>query len=134
MLAHQVKSLATARARLARPILFALITAAVTGCASSSDYTPLLSSQPEAGSELTRAPRTLRLFYDALPDVSRSSLKLIGPAGEHSLRGLHTMAADDLMIEIMDPVTVGDYTVEWETVVGDDPTVYRGAYQFTVLP
>ena len=104
----------------------------LSACASSSDYTPLLRAEPEIGGELSRPPRTLRLYYDALPDVSRSSLKLTGPSGEHRLRGLHTMAADDLMIEIMDPVTNGDYTVEWTTVVGDDPTAYSGVFSFTV--
>ena len=82
------------------------------------------------GATLTRAPRTLRLFYNALPDVDQSSLRLVGPNGEHQLRGLHTMAADDLMVEIMDPVTEGEYSVEWTTVVGDDPAVYSGSFSF----
>ncbi len=42
------------------------------------------------------------------------------------------MAADDLMIEILDPLTPGDYTVEWTTVIADDPTVYSGKFDFTV--
>lgn len=104
----------------------------LSACASETGYTPLINSEPEIGASLTRAPRTLRLFYNALPDVSQSSLRLVGPTGEHQLRGLHTMAADDLMIEIMDPVTTGTYTVEWTTVVGDDPMVYSGSYNFSV--
>ncbi len=104
----------------------------LSACVSSEDYSPLLRAEPEIGAELTRAPRTLRLYYAALPDVGQSSLRLIGPSGEHQLRGLHTMAADDLMIEIMDPVSDGSYTVQWSTVVGEDQTVYSGAYSFTV--
>lgn len=104
----------------------------LAGCSAGGEHTPLLRAEPAVDGLLTRAPRTLRLYYDALPDVSRSSLRLIGPNGEHRLRGLHTMAADDLMIEIMDPVTDGEYTVEWVTAVGDDPTVHRGAYRFSV--
>lgn len=103
------------------------------GCATNAEYTPLLRAEPDIGASLTRAPRTIRLYYDALPDVSQSSLRLIGPAGEHQLRGLHTMAADDLMIEILDPVTTGRYRVEWTTVVGEDPSVYSGTYDFTVV-
>ena len=105
----------------------------LSACAGSQDYTPLLSAEPEIGAATARVPRTLRLYYDALPDVSQSSLRLVGPEGEHALRGLHTMAADDLMIEIMDPVTVGTYTVEWTTVVGDDPSTYSGSFEFTVV-
>lgn len=103
----------------------------LSACTSSPAYTPLLSAEPAQGAELNRAPRTLRLFFNALPDVERSSLRLIGPNGEHQLRGLHTMAADDLMIEILDAVTPGGYTVEWQTVVADDPSQYSGSYQFT---
>ena len=102
----------------------------LVGCASDSGYTPLLRAEPEIGAILNRAPRTLRLFYAALPDVERSSLRLVGPNGVHQLRGLHTMAADDLMIEIMDPVTPGEYVVDWSTAVGDDPTVYSGSFNF----
>ena len=105
----------------------------VLGCAANSGQFPLLNAEPEIGATLTRAPRTLRLYYSALPDVSQSALRLIGPGGEHQLRGLHTMAADDLMVEIMDPVTEGSYRVEWTTVVGDDPAVHSGSYEFTVV-
>jgi methionine-rich copper-binding protein CopC len=42
------------------------------------------------------------------------------------------MGADDLMIEILDPVTTGEYTVQWTAVVGDDPTAYQGMYTFSV--
>lgn len=105
----------------------------LSSCSNNQDYSPLMRAEPEIGGTLTRVPRTLRLYYSALPDVSQSSLRLIGPQGEHALRGLHTMAADDLMIEIMDPVTIGSYTVEWTTVVGDDPTTYSGSFDFTVV-
>ena len=118
--------------RLIHIITASLLCSILSTCVSGRDYSPLLRAEPERNSELTQAPRTLRLFYDALPDLARSSLKLVGPSGEHQLRGLHTMAADDLMIEIMDPVTTGDYSVEWRAVVGDDPTVYSGHFSFSV--
>jgi len=45
------------------------------------------------------------------------------------------MGADDLMIEILDPVTAaGEYKVQWTAVVGDDPTSYKGFYTFSVGP
>jgi methionine-rich copper-binding protein CopC len=118
--------------KIVRILVASLFSLLISACASSGDYSPLLRAEPEINGELTRVPRTIRLFYDALPDVDQSSLKLIGPNGEHQLRGLHTMAADDLMIEIMDPVTTGEYRVEWTTVVGDNPTVYSGAFVFSV--
>jgi methionine-rich copper-binding protein CopC len=115
--------------------LVAMLLLTTASCSSTpSSYSPFLDSEPAPGTELTRAPRTLRLFYAALPDVSLSSLTLTGPSGEHKLRGMHSMGADDLMIEILDPVTEGEYKVEWTAVVGDDPTSYEGFYTFSVAP
>jgi methionine-rich copper-binding protein CopC len=113
-------------------LVFALATLVLNACASSSSYTPLTGAEPGIDSELTRPPRTMRLFFDGLPVVESSSLKLTGPSGEHQLRGLHTMGMDDLMIEILDPVTAGEYLVEWVTKVGDDPSTYSGSFTFRV--
>ena len=103
-------------------------------CAAGTTRSPLLSAEPGIDSIQTRAPRTLRLYYSALPDVSRSSLRLEGQDGDMALRGLHTMAADDLMIEILDPVTPGTYTVYWETVVAGDSAEHEGNFQFSYMP
>jgi methionine-rich copper-binding protein CopC len=115
-------------------VAFFLVAVALllSACAANPGYTPLLRAEPEIGGEFTRAPRTLRLYYDALPDVAQSSVSLTGPAGEYPLRELHTMAADDLMTEIMEPLTVGEYTVSWTTAVGDDAAVHQGSFQFSV--
>ena len=120
--------------RLLKQFAHLFLILVLTACATSNQGSPLLESEPAAGSTQSRAPRTLRLFFSALPDVDQSSLSLTGPAGEHSLRGLHTMAADDLMIEILDPLTPGEYTVNWATVVEGDPTRHEGIFTFTVTP
>ena len=113
--------------------VFVLLCSQLIGCVTNGAYSPLLRAEPEIGSELNRAPRTLRLYFDSLPNVSQSSLRLVGPSGEHQLRGLHTMADNDLMIEIMEPVTIGEYQLEWVTVVENDPSTYSGVFNFTVL-
>ena len=113
--------------------VFVLLCSQLIGCVTNGAYSPLLKAEPEIGSELNRAPRTLRLYFDSLPNVSQSSLRLVGPNGEHQLRGLHTMADNDLMIEIMEPVTIGEYRLEWVTVVENDPSTYSGVFNFTVL-
>lgn len=113
-------------------ILLAVFPLLFAACTAAPEYTPIINSEPAADSIQTRMPRTLRLYYDALPDVDRSGLSLIGPQGEVELRGLHTMAADDLMIEIMEPLADGDYAVHWNAVVGDDPTEYTGEVRFQV--
>jgi methionine-rich copper-binding protein CopC len=119
--------------RILASLVVILAAPLLAGCAVNREYSPLLRSEPAADSVLTRSPRTLRLLYDALPDVSRSRVALTGPAGEYRMRGMHTMGADDLMMEIFEPaVTDGDYTVSWSTVVGDDPSPYQGSFNFSV--
>ena len=106
----------------------------LTSCTGVSGYTPLLNSEPGADETINeRTPRTLRLFYAALPDVESSELTLTGPSGDYSLRGLHTMGADDLMVEIYQPaLTNGNYSVQWKTRVEGDDAGYAGEYTFEV--
>ncbi|MEX0901460.1 MAG: copper resistance protein CopC [Pseudohongiellaceae bacterium] len=110
-----------------------LVALLLGACASPAQRTPLLGAEPEVSGIVTNAPRTLRLYFEALPDVPRSNVELEGPDGEMlTLRGIHTMGADDLMMEINDNVPNGEYTVRWNAYIGDDPTGYEGSYNFTV--
>jgi methionine-rich copper-binding protein CopC len=118
--------------RTAAVLGFILSAVLLNGCANSTAYSPLIGAEPALHSDTTRVPRVLRLYYDSLPMVDSSSLKLTGPNGEHTLRGLHTMGMNDLMVEILDPVTEGEYLVEWVTQVGVDPAIYSGSFTFRV--
>jgi methionine-rich copper-binding protein CopC len=115
-------------------ILLATLLLAVfqTACTSAGSTGGFISAEPEQGAVLSSAPRQLRLYYVELPDVPSSTVILEGPDGEVNLRGLHTMGANDLMMEIFDEVPNGRYTVKWSTVLGDDPTQLQGQYEFTV--
>ena len=62
---------------------FLVTTATLAACGSTISHSPMLDSEPEVGAVLTRAPRTLRLYFEDLPDVDRSALRLVGPNGEH---------------------------------------------------
>ena len=120
--------------RLKSLLALFVLAASLVGCASSTGYSPFLRAEPAVDSVLNRAPRNLRLFYEALPDVPNSSLTLTGPEGNYDLRGFHTMGSDDLMIEITNPsIPDGDYVVAWSAVVGEDSTVYDGSYRFSVV-
>lgn len=118
-----------------RSLLALLVMAAsLIGCVGGGDSSPFLGAEPAVDSVQNRAPRNLRLYFSALPDVPRSSLSLSGPGGNYDLRGFHTMGADDLMIEITNPsIPDGDYVVSWTAVVGEDPTVHEGSYSFSVV-
>lgn len=116
-----------------RSLLFLAAGILLTACAGNSMPTPFIGAEPEVDSTLTRAPRTLRLYFETLPDVARSSLSLRAEDGrELNLRGMHTMGANDLMVEINDQVPAGRYTVHWNTVVEGDAAEYEGSFDFVV--
>ncbi len=116
-------------ASLALPSLALLL-----GCAAPVESSAFVRAEPEVNARIVeRVPRTLRLFFEALPDVERSTVVLKGPEGEYLLRGLHSMGANDLMMEIYQPgVTNGIYTVEWSTVIAGDDARHHGIYRFEV--
>ncbi|MGQ9424576.1 copper resistance CopC family protein [Gilvimarinus sp. F26214L] len=116
--------------------LFLLIVVGLSACGGGAEPDSsrvFLKANPPVDGTLEYPPRTLRVFLTELPDVSRSELKLTGPQGEIPLTGLHTMGADDLMIEIEQyPLPNGEYTVEWKTRFAEGAEDYSGQYQFTV--
>ncbi|MAV32665.1 MAG: hypothetical protein CMQ02_04455 [Gammaproteobacteria bacterium] len=104
-----------------------------SGCGLSESVSPLLASEPEENSITERVPRTLRLYFKSLPDVDQSNVSLIGPSGAYTLRGLHTMGEDDLMVEIYKPMLVdGEYRVEWEAQFTDGRAGASGEYNFSI--
>ena len=112
---------------------FVLLTLIVAGCQSTDNVSPLLNAEPEPGGMVTRTPQTLRLYFSQLPNVESSAVTLHSSSGrELNLRGMHTMGANDLMMEIYDQVPDGEYTVNWTAVLEGDPAHYNGSYSFTV--
>ena len=118
--------------RISLSVLTAFVLLLTTACSDLQQGSPFLSAEPPEDSVQTRSPRTLRLYFAALPDASRSEVILTGPAGELNLRGLHTMGANDLMMEIYDEVVNGSYTVQWQTRFEGNDALYSGNYSFSV--
>ena len=104
----------------------------LTACTTTQSDSPFISAEPEAGSVQTRTPQTLRLYFEQLPDVPRSEVTLLGPTGNLNIRGMHTMGANDLMMEINDQVVDGEYTVYWTMHLEEDSNEYQGQYSFSV--
>jgi methionine-rich copper-binding protein CopC len=80
------------------------------------------------------APSYLHLFFDAAPDVSRSSIMLQTADGARAipLTGLHTMDSGDLMISIAEPLAAGAYSVTWSSASGNGGAQQMGSYRFEV--
>ena len=116
-----------------KPTILILLMLVVAGCQSTDSNSPLLNAEPESGSVVTRTPQTLRLYFSQLPNVAGSTVQLHSSSGrELNLRGMHTMGANDLMMEIYDQVPNGEYIVSWTAVLEGDTASYRGSYSFTV--
>lgn len=115
-------------------LAFSVVLLALSACSEQEQASSVfIKADPAVDSVMDYPPRTLRVFLTQLPDVENSSLQLFGPEGEVSLRGFHTMGADDLMIEIEDyPLPNGQYTVNWTAVFVDGEEEHSGSYQFTV--
>jgi len=88
-------------------------------------------TEPADGSALTATPRTLRVWFNRGPDVANSELKLIGPEGELTLEGLHTMGENDLMVRVVGRVPDGDYVAKWKSQ-GDDGHSREGEWTFSL--
>mgnify|MGYP002010287062 CR=1 FL=1 len=50
-------------------VVFLSATATLAACGSGTSHSPMLNSEPEEGALLSRAPRTLRLYFKDLPDI-----------------------------------------------------------------
>jgi len=114
------------------PILLSCAILLLPSCVSSGKDSSLLNAEPAIDSVLSSAPRTLRLYFSSLPQVAVSEVKLIGSSGEVELRGLHTMAANDLMMEVAESLGDGTYQVEWQTTLAEDDSPQSGSYSFSV--
>jgi len=106
----------------------------LAGTAGSAGTFTLQRSEPAAESILASAPSYLHLFFDAAPDVSRSSIMLQTADGARAipLTGLHTMDSGDLMISIAEPLAAGAYSVTWSSASGNGGAQQMGSYRFEV--
>lgn len=120
------------QAMTVRSILLLLAMIFIAGCTTGKTAGPFISAEPPVDSVQTRSPQTLRLYYEQLPDVPRSAVSLEGPSGMIETRGMHTMGANDLMMEINAQLMDGVYTVRWTAFLENDDTEYQGTYNFTV--
>ena len=117
-------------ARLGSPLLLAGLVVAGFAAPSSAQIT-LEGSTPVDGAALDGPVRTVRVWFDEAPDVSKSSLTIAGPANRARIEGLHTMGENDLMGRLTGPMPDGEWTMTW-TTVGKDGAEQTGTTTFTV--
>jgi hypothetical protein len=79
---------------------------------------------------LDRPVRSLRIWFDQVPEVAAAEVTLTGPAGELEVAGLHTMGDDDLMARVVGRMPDGEYRATWRIGEGDDAV--EGSWSFVV--
>ena len=99
--------------------------------APASAQIAIAGSTPEDGAALGGPVRTVRVWFDEAPVVSKSTLEISGPGNRATIEGLHTMGEQDLMGRVSGPMPDGDWTMRW-TAVGVDGEVQTGTVTFTV--
>jgi hypothetical protein len=118
------------RRRLRRIELAAITLCLFAGTAFA--HIQVTKSEPADGSTVDRAIRSIRIFFDQVPDLERSELALEGPEGaEVQVQGLHTMGEQDLMATVSGRMPDGDYTIKWKTA-GQDGHQREGEITFTL--
>ena len=91
----------------------------------------LAGTTPEDGAALDGPVRTVRVWFDQAPQLSKSALEIAGPGNRAKVEGLHTMGENDLMGRVSGPMPDGEWTMRW-TAVGPDGEEQTGSITFTV--
>ncbi|MDP1857992.1 MAG: CopD family protein [Gemmatimonadaceae bacterium] len=96
----------------------------------------LKSSAPTAGAHLGVVPRELRLLFTESPELTFSTVFLLGPGGDTVSLAPLQIAVDSrraLVAAVRGTLAAGTYTVEWK-MAGADGHPVRGRFQFTIAP
>lgn len=92
-----------------------------------------VSAEPAVGTTLDVSPRYLRLYFDKRPMADNSEIILLDANGDSlPLHGIHHMGANDLMISVSEPLTPGNYTVDWRAAFPGTDSPVAGSYHFSL--
>ena len=110
-----------------------MVVAVTMFCAACAGVPALevLRSSPAAGAVLDAPPRDVRIWFDAAPEVEGAELAFEGPAGDASVRMLHTMGEQDLMAFVIGEMPDGRYRLTWRAL-SPDGEVATGEIPFAI--
>lgn len=107
---------------------------------SALGHAKLLRAEPDPGSTVTAAPKTVRLAFTLSPneelDAQRSAVSVWDSNNRRVDDGKGGVDLDDLdrrtMIAKLKSIGPGTYAVRWRAVSSPDLDVAQGSYKFTV--
>jgi copper transport protein len=97
-------------------------------------HAKLLDSDPKADATLSASPAHITLVFSEMPELSLSSIKLIGPAGDTiTLSSLRRDAdrSNALTADVPPGVIAGRYSILW-TAAGKDGHPSHGSLNFSI--
>ena len=111
----------------------AALIAAVIGTSAAYAHPKLQSAEPAAG-KLSAPPKEIRIHFSESVVPQFSGIELKDQTGKALAIGKTTNDPSDrktLIVPLKDPLSPGDYTVDWHAVSGDTHKV-KGSYSFGV--
>lgn len=96
----------------------------------------LKRSTPASGAHLGVAPRELRLDFTESPELTFTTVSLLGPSGAAVTLGAVRYASDSrrsVVLPIEGALSAGTHTVVWK-MAGADGHPVRGRFTFTIAP
>jgi methionine-rich copper-binding protein CopC len=93
---------------------------------------PIIVS-PADGTALKESPREIRMQFTEGVELAFSRITVKGAKGEVVSQGKLRQLADDTVAIDLKPLTVGNYTVEWQ-VLSVDTHITEGTLHFTFSP
>src|SRR4051812_22490203 len=94
-------------------------------------HAALRSSEPAAGSVLTRSPSRIRLVFSEAVDASVSGIRVVSPVATRDLTVRSDRSDAAVLVATTDSLPAGQYRVVWRTVSVDGHKV-SGNFVFTV--
>lgn len=100
-----------------------------TAVAAQSDVQAMtiLKSTPNVGSTLTESPKSVRIWFDQVPESEAWELVIEGESAKYEVSYIHTMGENDLMGMLFESLPDGEYKLHWrwDSHSGDLPFTLR---------
>jgi hypothetical protein len=93
-----------------------------------------LSKSEPAANDTVAAPKTLKLWFTESVQLAATAVQITGPAKKPVTTGAISIAAvakAPAVVEIVDALKPGTYTVDWKTMAADGHP-NKGTFTFTV--
>jgi methionine-rich copper-binding protein CopC len=120
--------------KIASMVAVAMIAASLCGTTAYA-HPQLQSAEPAAGGTTT-SPKQIKITFNENVMLQFSGVELKGQAGKMIPTGKATVDPANkkqLVVPVNEPLSPGDYKVEWHAV-SDDTHRVKGSYSFSVAP